>query len=174
MTRVCVKGAAMDEKEIKLKMKEYLSEEQSEQLSEALEYAARRNSCRKGRNMSNSQARKIGIVITAISAAALLFTFYLFFLGGSADGVCIKANRVSGKYYNTFAYTVDGKEYQATISCNKNNKIRYGDSYTIHYMPGAPSVVFDYNLLILAHISGGIGIVFIIAGRNGSDGLKEE
>ena len=157
----------MNEEEFKLNIGS-LTEEQNEQLDEMLKKAARRSANRKGRNMSDSQARKIGIIVTAISMIVVMFTLYLLFLGGTSNGTCVKANRVSGKYYNSFTYSVEGVEYHVTYNCNKHNKTQIGDARKIHYLPAAPAVTFDPNLLILSLMSAAIGALFIAAGRGSS------
>lgn len=147
----------MDEKEIKLKLGD-LTDEQNEQLQNMLQHAQHRRPS----TMSNEAGRKVGITILVISGILVLFCLYLLLLGGKATGTCTKSPRSTQHHYDYYTYTVEGKEYWTTFNVTKGKPSHLGKEKTIHYLPAAPSVTYDYNLLMLALISGVFGVGFLV------------
>lgn len=147
----------MDNKDFRINM-EQLSDEQNEQLTNILKQAERR----RRNSLPESTGKKIGIIVLSLSALIVLFCMYLLLFGGKAEGICTKSPRTVKHHYDCYTYTVDGKEYWTTFNMTQGKPVHLGKEKTIRYLPAAPSVTFDFNLLILALITAVFGMGFLM------------
>ena len=116
----------------------------------------------------NFSFKKLGIVIMALSGAAILFCVFMLVFGMRTDAELtdIKANK--NNYNLIYSYTVDGKEY-TTSERVKSSKYDEAASKSIEVvcLKQAPSVRYDSDLLILSAVSFVIGFGFFYPNRTG-------
>ena len=74
----------------------------------------------------------------------------------------LDGNHVDATYNVTVKYTVDGKEYEATL--DNVSKYEIGDKVKIYYNPKDPSQITMTKGLIIPSIIIGVGIVALVSG----------
>lgn len=122
-------------------------------------------------NKKKFSPAKLGVIIMVLSGICLLASVYLLIFGVKADAECTDIKAAKSQYVIEYTYTVDGKEYKTTERVDRDDlKDEDREPKKVHYLKQAPSLTYDFDLLVISGISFvfGLGFFYLSRRRNNS------
>ena len=107
--------------------------------------------------------RILGIVLLAIGLLAVLFCLYLRFFGVRTTADFKELTVAKKVYINHYEYTADGKKYDITIRTSFDEAAKPGDTVTVYYLKGDPTLTYNSTVFYIGLIISFIGGLCIMS-----------